>query len=162
MYRRQQHDDYGILHDCPAGRCRVARAFAVRAGNVARHRAGRRLNDHLRHVRRHARDFLGADRQVHIAGERTFIVSLIVLARFDWDLLGLFESMKRATPLQERFLMAGNMFDHPLDMLSFNMALVLGTAGLPHIIARFYTVKDPRTVRSSVKTATFTIGIFMP
>lgn len=92
----------------------------------------------------------------------TFIVSLIVLARFDWDLLGLFESMKRATPLQERFLMAGNMFDHPLDMLSFNMALVLGTAGLPHIIARFYTVRDPRTVRASVRTATFTIGVFTP
>lgn len=90
----------------------------------------------------------------------TFIVSLIVLARFDWDLLGLFASMEQATPLQERFLMAGNMFDHPLDMLSFNMALVLGTAGLPHIIARFYTVRDPRTVRASVRTATFTIGVF--
>jgi len=90
----------------------------------------------------------------------TLMISLIVLSRFDWDLLGLFASVEHGTPLKERFLKPGNMFDHPLDMISFNMALVLGTAGLPHIIARFYTVRDPRAVRLSVKTATVTISIF--
>jgi len=40
------------------------------------------------------------------------------------------------------------------------LALVLGTSGLPHILMRFFTVKDARTARRSVITATWTIGIF--
>lgn len=90
----------------------------------------------------------------------TFMVSLIVLARFRWDIPALFAHMKLTTPLGERFLEPGNMFGHPLDTLSFNMALVLGTAGLPHIIARFYTVRDPLSVRTSVSTAIGVIGVF--
>ena len=54
----------------------------------------------------------------------------------------------------------GNLFSGPLDTLSFNLALVLGTAGLPHIISRFYTVKEAQTVRSSVIHATWLIGAF--
>src|SRR5699024_6646384 len=38
--------------------------------------------------------------------------------------------------------------------------LVLGTAGLPHILMRFFTVKDAKTARSSVITATWVVGIF--
>lgn len=90
----------------------------------------------------------------------TFIVSLIVLSRFEWDVTGLFSSMSDATPLGDRFLQPGNLFQGPVDTLSFNLALVLGTAGLPHIITRFYTVKDARTVRSSVVTATWVIGVY--
>lgn len=40
------------------------------------------------------------------------------------------------------------------------MALMFGTAGLPHILMRFYTVKDARTARSSVSYATGFIGFF--
>jgi cation/acetate symporter len=90
----------------------------------------------------------------------TFLVSLIVLSRFHWNVIELYSAMSRATPLGDKFLQPGNMFTSPLDMLSFNLALVLGTAGLPHIIARFYTVKDPQAVRSSVLTATWVIGAF--
>ncbi|RIX50176.1 cation acetate symporter [Paenibacillus nanensis] len=90
----------------------------------------------------------------------TFLVSMIVLSRFDWNVFGLFRQMEQATPLGGRFLEAGHLFEHPMDLLSFNMALVLGTAGLPHIIARFYTVRGGPAVRASVRTATYAIGIF--
>jgi cation/acetate symporter len=45
-------------------------------------------------------------------------------------------------------------------MISLNLALVLGTAGLPHILIRFFTVKDAITARKSVVYATWIIGIF--
>lgn len=48
----------------------------------------------------------------------------------------------------------------PLETLSLNLALVLGTAGLPHILIRFYTVKDAKTARTSVVSATWIIGVF--
>jgi cation/acetate symporter len=47
-----------------------------------------------------------------------------------------------------------------VDFLSFLLALVLGTAGLPHILVRFYTVPDAKTARSSVVWAMAIIGVF--
>ncbi|HYQ83183.1 MAG TPA: cation acetate symporter, partial [Rubrobacter sp.] len=46
------------------------------------------------------------------------------------------------------------------DVISLNIALVLGTAGLPHILIRFLTVPDAKTARSSIVTATWIIGLF--
>jgi cation/acetate symporter len=48
----------------------------------------------------------------------------------------------------------------PIDAVSLGLALMLGTAGLPHILMRFYTVKDARTARGSVGYATLFIGFF--
>jgi cation/acetate symporter len=48
----------------------------------------------------------------------------------------------------------------PLDLVSLCLGLVLGTAGLPHILVRFYTVPDAKTARSSVVWAMAIIGIF--
>jgi cation/acetate symporter len=42
----------------------------------------------------------------------------------------------------------------PLDAVSLGMALMFGTAGLPHILMRFYTVPDAQTARKSVFYAT--------
>ena len=44
--------------------------------------------------------------------------------------------------------------------MSLGLALMLGTAGLPHILMRFYTVRDARTARTSVGYATAFIGFF--
>ena len=90
----------------------------------------------------------------------TFIISIIVLAKFDFSVLEMFRQMKTATPLGGDFLNPGNKFKDPLDTLSLNLALVLGTAGLPHILIRFFTVKDAITARKSVVYATWIIGIF--
>jgi cation/acetate symporter len=48
----------------------------------------------------------------------------------------------------------------PIDLISLCIGLVLGTAGLPHILVRFYTVPDAKTARSSVVWAMAIIGLF--
>jgi cation/acetate symporter len=90
----------------------------------------------------------------------TFIISLMVFAKFGFSPTAMFEHMKTATPLGEAFLNPGNKFKDPLDTISLNLALVLGTAGLPHILIRFFTVKDAPTARQSVVYATWLIGAF--
>lgn len=90
----------------------------------------------------------------------TFIISIMVFAKFGFSITGMFEQMKTATPLGEAFLNPGNKFKNGLDTISLNMALVLGTAGLPHILVRFFTVKDAPTARKSVVVATWVIGAF--
>ena len=49
---------------------------------------------------------------------------------------------------------------NPLDAVSLGMALMFGTAGLPHILMRFYTVPDAQAARTSVFIATGLIGLF--
>ncbi|MGG4489638.1 solute symporter family protein [Metabacillus idriensis] len=90
----------------------------------------------------------------------TFIISVIVFAKFDFSIMKMFSEMQTATPLGESFLNPGNKFTNPLDTISLNLALVLGTAGLPHILIRFFTVKDAITARKSVVYATWIIGAF--
>jgi len=48
----------------------------------------------------------------------------------------------------------------PIDLISLGLALVFGTAGLPHILVRFYTVPDAKTARASVVWAMAIIGLF--
>lgn len=90
----------------------------------------------------------------------TFIISIMVFSKFDFNIMKMFDQVKTATPLGAGFLNPGNKFTNPLDTISLNLALVLGTAGLPHILTRFFTVKDAVTARKSVVFATWIIGIF--
>src|SRR5574342_7566 len=90
----------------------------------------------------------------------TFLISIIVFAKFNFSITDMFAQMKTATPLKETFLNPGVKYKDGLDTISLNMGLVLGTAGLPHILVRFFTVKDAKTARSSVVYATWIIGIF--
>jgi cation/acetate symporter len=90
----------------------------------------------------------------------TFVISLMVLAKFNFNIGQMFTEMRTSTPLKEAFLNPGNKFSNGLDTISLNIALVLGTAGLPHILIRFFTVKDAPTARKSVVVATWVIGLF--
>ncbi|ALC82819.1 MULTISPECIES: solute symporter family protein [Bacillus] len=90
----------------------------------------------------------------------TLIISIMVFAKFGFSITDMFEQMKAATPLGTDFLNPGNKYNVPMETLSLNLALVLGTAGLPHILIRFYTVRDAQTARKSVVSATWIIGIF--
>ena len=90
----------------------------------------------------------------------TVIISFMVLAKFNFNLLNMFSQMKTATPLGADYLNPGVKYKVPLDTLSLMLALVLGTAGLPHILMRFFTVKDAKTARSSVMWATWIVGLF--
>ncbi|MDD2733891.1 MAG: cation acetate symporter [Desulfuromonadaceae bacterium] len=60
----------------------------------------------------------------------------------------------------QRFLEPGLYLKSPLDQISLGMALVLGTAGMPHILMRFFTVPTAQAARKSVIIAMFIIGAF--
>lgn len=54
----------------------------------------------------------------------------------------------------------GNFVKDPISAISFGMALMFGTAGLPHILMRFFTVPSAKEARKSVMWATVWIGYF--
>ena len=65
-----------------------------------------------------------------------------------------------AAQLGQRFLEPGLYFKAPIDQISLGMALVFGTAGLPHILMRFFTVRTAVQARRSVVWAMVIIGGF--
>jgi cation/acetate symporter len=65
-----------------------------------------------------------------------------------------------AAQLGQRFLEPGLYFKAPIDQISLGMALVFGTAGLPHILMRFFTVPTAQQARRSVVWAMVIIGGF--
>ncbi|OZM83334.1 cation acetate symporter [Pseudonocardia sp. MH-G8] len=98
-----------------------------------------------------------------------------VLGRYAFDLSALLGDAVEANPtmetssgevkeLGERLLIPGLQFGASdlakIDFLSLGLALVLGTAGLPHILMRFYTVPNAKEARRSVVWAIWLIGIF--
>jgi cation/acetate symporter len=62
--------------------------------------------------------------------------------------------------LGQRFLEPGLFLKNPIDQISLGMALVLGTAGMPHILMRFFTVPTAQDARKSVIWAMGIIGGF--
>src|SRR5687767_5571821 len=86
------------------------------------------------------------------------LLAVLVLARFGFNPLALFA---QASAMYGAGVLApGRLVTDPLDAVSLGLALMLGTAGLPHILMRFYTVPDARTARTSVGYATAFIGFF--
>jgi len=85
-------------------------------------------------------------------------LGLLVLARFDFDPTRLFAAA--AEKYGDAVLAPGKLVSSPLEAVSLGMALMFGTAGLPHILMRFYTVPEARAARSSVFYATGLIGYF--
>lgn len=90
----------------------------------------------------------------------TVIISFLVLWKFNFNILGMFSEMKSVTTHGEAYLHPGVRYTNGIDTISMMIALVLGAAGLPHILMRFFTVKDAKTARSSVVYATWIVGIF--
>ena len=87
-----------------------------------------------------------------------FLLAALTLARFDFNPLTLFEAAGDHYGLS--VLGPGGLVSDPIDAISLGLALMFGTAGLPHILMRFYTVPDARTARTSVSYATAIIGVF--
>jgi cation/acetate symporter len=86
------------------------------------------------------------------------LLALLVLAQFGFSPLRLF------AVAAERYgagvLAPGKLISNPWEAVSLGLALMFGTAGLPHILMRFYTVPDARAARQSVFWATGLIGCF--
>jgi cation/acetate symporter len=87
-----------------------------------------------------------------------FLLAVMVLLRFSLNPLALFAAA--AERYGDAVLAPGQLVSDPIDAISLGLALMLGTAGLPHILMRFYTVPDARTARTSVSYATAFIGFF--
>jgi cation/acetate symporter len=87
-----------------------------------------------------------------------FLLAILALARFGMNPAALFAAA--AARYGQGVLAPGGLVTNPADAISLGMALMFGTAGLPHILMRFYTVPDARAARKSVFYATGLIGFF--
>src|ERR687886_619394 len=90
------------------------------------------------------------------------VMTLWVLGKFGFSLSSLFGGA--ADTAGAKVLDPGNQYGisnvSKLDFVSLALALVLGTAGLPHVLMRFYTVPTSKDARKSVQWAIWLIGIF--
>ncbi len=102
-------------------------------------------------------------------------MAFMVLAKFGFSVENMFAEAVRiktdlatkggkdaATAAKEGFSIMGpgNFVKDPISAISFGMALMFGTAGLPHILMRFFTVPNAKEARKSVAWATTWIGYF--
>jgi cation/acetate symporter len=90
----------------------------------------------------------------------TIALSIFVLAEIGWNPIDLFTQARAESPEGQKYLEPGLFLASPIDTVSLGLALVLGTAGLPHILMRFFTVPDAKAARSSVMWAVILIGSF--
>ena len=109
-----------------------------------------------------------------------FLLSVLVMAKAGFNPIGFFDTIVNSPDIQDhvsklmlkdgvimngvdagqRFLEPGLYLKDPLDQISLGMALVMGTAGMPHILMRFFTVPTAQAARKSVIIAMFIIGGF--
>ena len=89
----------------------------------------------------------------------TFL-ALAVLNQFEFSFNALFTEAISNHRLGEAIMSPGGLISDPISAISLGLALMFGTAGLPHILMRFFTVKDAKQARSSVFFATSFIGYF--
>ena len=79
------------------------------------------------------------------------LLAVLVLAKFGFDPLALFDAAR--AKYGAGIMAPGKLVANSTDAISLGIALMLGTAGLPHILMRFYTVRDAATARRSVAYA---------
>jgi cation/acetate symporter len=88
------------------------------------------------------------------------VMTVWVLGELNWNPLNLFTDARAEHEAGAAYLEPGLRFTVPLDTVSLGIGLVLGTAGLPHILMRFFTVPNAKAARSSVMWAMVLIGAF--
>jgi cation/acetate symporter len=99
------------------------------------------------------------------------LMTILVLAHYKFNLSTLLGDAAKQSGKGSAFLEPGlrygvvkptaiDTFYSKMDLLSLGIALVLGTAGLPHVLTRFYTVPSARVARKSVLWAIGIIGVF--
>src|SRR6476469_1017705 len=92
------------------------------------------------------------------------VMTVMVLGKYGFNLSELLGAAVSKSPKGEAILAPGLQYGKSevskLDFISLSLALVLGTAGLPHVLMRFYTVPSSKEARRSVKWAIWIIGVF--
>ncbi|WP_342051505.1 MULTISPECIES: cation/acetate symporter ActP [unclassified Cupriavidus] len=85
-------------------------------------------------------------------------MAFMVLSRFGFSLDSLFSSAIAAHAKHDGIMRPGGLVSDPVSAVSLGLALIFGTAGLPHILMRFFTVGDVKAARKSVLYATGIVG----
>jgi cation/acetate symporter len=94
-----------------------------------------------------------------LLGGATYM-AIAALAHFGFDLNAMFAAAVAAHPKHAAILRPGLQYKDPVSIISLGIALMFGTAGLPHILMRFFTVRNQKAARSSVFFATSLVGYF--
>ncbi len=87
-------------------------------------------------------------------------MAVMVLNYVGWDVQTLFARAVEVHPKKQAIMAPGSFVADPVTTISLGLALMFGTAGLPHILMRFFTVADAKEARKSVFWATTFIGYF--
>lgn len=88
------------------------------------------------------------------------LLAVLALSRFGFSLDALFVKAVEVHKNGAAILLPSKLVSDPIAMISLSIGLVFGTAGLPHILMRFFTVPDAKQARKSVFVATGFIGFF--
>ena len=88
------------------------------------------------------------------------LMALVILWRFDFSLGRMFLEAGQVHPKGAAILAPGGLFAEPVSAISLGLALVFGTAGLPHILMRFFTVRDLPVRESRFSTQRLALPIF--
>ncbi|HNJ76814.1 MAG TPA: cation acetate symporter [Azospira sp.] len=94
-----------------------------------------------------------------LLGGATFM-AISVLMQFGFSPEALFTKAVEVHSKKEAIMAPGALIKDPISAISVGMALMFGTAGLPHILQRFFTVPNAKEARKSVAWATTWIGYF--
>ncbi|MCF6201292.1 MAG: cation acetate symporter, partial [Hydrogenimonas sp.] len=87
-------------------------------------------------------------------------MAFMVMYNFGFSFEALFAKAVEVHPKGEDIMKPGGLLSDPVSAISLAIALMFGTAGLPHILMRFFTVSDAKEARKSVFYATGFIGYF--
>ncbi len=96
---------------------------------------------------------------VMLLGGATFM-AVAVLLQFGFSPEALFAKAVEVHSKKDAIMAPGALIKDPVSAISVGMALMFGTAGLPHILMRFFTVPNAKEARKSVAWATTWIGYF--
>jgi cation/acetate symporter len=88
------------------------------------------------------------------------VLTVLVLAKTGFNPVELFNRAAANHPKSAGYLGGGLQQPDTINGISFGLALLLGTAGLPHLLMRFFTVPDAKAARSSIGWAVTLIGAF--
>ena len=87
-------------------------------------------------------------------------MAIMVLVTYGFNFASLFQAAVDVHPKGMAIMQPGTLVKDPVSAISLGIALMFGTAGLPHILMRFFTVADAKEARKSVFYATGFIGYF--
>lgn len=88
------------------------------------------------------------------------LIAILVMSHVGFSFETLFSQAVDLHSKGEKIMGPGTLITDPISAISLGMALMFGTAGLPHILMRFFTVRDAVQARRSVLFATGFIGYF--